>query len=82
MIVQELWQVSPVKPCRRYPVLSYCQDPVRKDIPTLMGYPGKAEQAGTAGRKENLICDINMHDLSMPHLISVKCSVCDILGKL
>lgn len=73
--LQGLLQAYPVKPCRRGPVLPYLQDHVLKDIPALMGYPGKDAYARAAGRKANIISDINMHVLSMPHLISAKCRV-------
>lgn len=72
--LQGLVQAYPVKPCRG-PVLSYLQDRVPKDIPALMGYPGKDAYARAAGRKANIISDINMHVLNMPHLISAKCRV-------
>lgn len=37
-----------------------------------MGYPGKDEEARTVGRKGNVIDDISLHILSMPHLTSAK----------
>lgn len=77
--LQGLLQVYPIKPCGRCLILSYLQDPVLKDIPILMGYPGKDEYARAAGRKGNIISDINIH--ATPHISQVQ-SVPNVLWKL